>query len=135
MQPFFRHTSNGNFVFHKYYYTIFLYRYERGEYRSPYVLLDVSQFSLMGKFVSGPTIYRCIEFVTESQVLGTGARAWHTTMSAFLEIEGCEIVVFEKSMWRVVIDGHRILLDAHMDDLVIACANRRQPLTLSENFL
>ena len=47
-------------------------------------------------------------------------------MSAFLEREGCETVGFEKSMcqWRVVIDGHQILLGAHIDDFVIACANR-----------
>ena len=44
-------------------------------------------------------------------------------MSAFLEREGCETVGFEKSMWRVVIDDHRILLGAHIDDFVIACAN------------
>jgi len=44
-------------------------------------------------------------------------------MSPFLEKEGCETVGFEKSIWRVVIDGHRILLGAHIDDFVIACAN------------
>ena len=27
-------------------------------------------------------------------------------------------------MWRVVIDGHHILLGAHIDDFVIACANQ-----------
>jgi len=54
----------------------------------------------------------------------SAARAWHTTMSAFVEREGCEPVGFEKSMWRVVIDGHRIPLGAHIDDFVIACANR-----------
>ena len=46
----------------------------------------------------------------------SAARAWHTTMSADLEREGCETVGFEKSMWRVVIDGHWILLDAHIDN-------------------
>ena len=55
----------------------------------------------------------------------SAARAWHTTMSAFLQREGCETVGFEKSMWRVVIDGHQILLGAHIDDFVIACANRQ----------
>jgi len=50
----------------------------------------------------------------------SAACAWHTTMSAFLEREGCETVNFEKSMWRVVIDGHRILLGAHIDDFVMA---------------
>jgi len=41
-------------------------------------------------------------------------------MSAFLEREGCETVGFEKSMWRVVIDGQRILLGAHIDDVIIS---------------
>ena len=54
----------------------------------------------------------------------SAARAWHTTISAFLEREGCETVGFEKSMWRVVIDGHQILLGAHINDFVIVCANR-----------
>jgi len=45
-------------------------------------------------------------------------------MSAFLEREGCETVGFEKIMWRVVIDAHRILHGTHIDDFVIACANR-----------
>jgi len=45
-------------------------------------------------------------------------------MRAFLEREGYETLGFEKSMWRVVIDGHRILLGAHIDDFVIACANQ-----------
>jgi len=53
----------------------------------------------------------------------SAARAWHTRMSAFLEREGCETVGFEKSMRRVVIDGHLILLGAHIDDFVIACVN------------
>ena len=32
---------------------------------------------------------------------------------------------FEKSMWTVTIDGPRILLGAHIDDFVIACANQQ----------
>ena len=51
-------------------------------------------------------------------------RACHTTMSAFLEREGCETMAFEKNMYRVVIDGHPILRGAHIDDFVIVCANR-----------
>jgi len=50
----------------------------------------------------------------------SAARAWQTTMSAFLQREGCETVGFEKSMWKVTIDGHRILLGAHIDDFVLA---------------
>jgi len=54
----------------------------------------------------------------------SAARAWHTAMSTCLERKGCETVGLEKSMWRVVIDGHRILLGVHIDDFVIACANQ-----------
>jgi len=53
------------------------------------------------------------------------ARAWHTTIHAFLAKEGCAKVEFEKSMWTVTIDGARILLGANIDDFVIACANRQ----------
>jgi len=45
-------------------------------------------------------------------------------MSVFLAKEGRATVGFEKSMWTVTIDGARILLGAHIDDFVIACANR-----------
>jgi len=48
----------------------------------------------------------------------SAVRAWHTTMSAFLQREGCETVGFEKSMWKVTIDGHRILLGAQIDNFV-----------------
>jgi len=54
----------------------------------------------------------------------SAARAWHTTMSACLQHEGCETVGFEKSMRKVTIDGHLILLGAHIDDSDIACVNR-----------
>jgi len=46
-------------------------------------------------------------------------------MSAFLQREGCETVGFEYSMWKVAIDGSRILLGAHIDDFVLACTNRQ----------
>ena len=46
-------------------------------------------------------------------------------MSAFLAKEGCVTVGFEKSMCTVTIDGARILLGAHIDNFVIACANRQ----------
>ena len=46
-------------------------------------------------------------------------------MSAFLAKEGCATVEFEKNMLTVTIDGARILLGAHIDDFVIACANRK----------
>ena len=55
----------------------------------------------------------------------SAARTWHTTASAFLVKEGCTKVGFEKSMWTVTIDGVRILLGAHINDFVIACANQQ----------
>jgi len=55
----------------------------------------------------------------------SAARAWHTTMSAFLAKEGCATVGFVKSMWTVTIDGARILLGAHIDDFVISCVDRQ----------
>ena len=55
----------------------------------------------------------------------SAARAWHTTMSNFLAKEGCATVGFEKSMWTVMMDSARILLGDHIDDFVIACANRQ----------
>jgi len=45
--------------------------------------------------------------------------------SQVLEQEGCETVGFAKSMWQVVIDGHHILLGAHMNhfQVDITCTN------------
>ena len=54
----------------------------------------------------------------------SAARAWHKTMSAFLRREGCITAGFEKSMWTLELNGHRILLAAHIDDFVLACADR-----------
>jgi len=78
-------------------------------------------FSLLGCEEDSRYIYRLLRPLYG---MLSAARAWHTTMSAFVEREGCEPVVFEKSMWRVVIDSHRIPLGAHINDFVIACANR-----------
>ena len=49
----------------------------------------------------------------------------HHTMSAYLKSQGCTLVGFERSMWTVVKEGHVILLTAHIDDFIIACADRR----------
>jgi hypothetical protein len=51
-------------------------------------------------------------------------RAWFTTMSEFLKTEGCSKVGYEESMWQVTQNGHNIVLAAHIDDFVIACADR-----------
>jgi len=57
--------------------------------------------------------------------MSSAVRAWHTTMSDFLAKEGCATVGFEKSMWTVTIDSARILLGAHINDFVSACANQQ----------
>ena len=54
----------------------------------------------------------------------SAARAWFTTMSEFLQNEGCSKVGYEESMWQVTQNGHNIVLAAHIDDFVIACADR-----------
>ena len=54
----------------------------------------------------------------------SAARAWHHTMSAYLKSQGCKLVGFERSMWTVVKEGHVILITAHIDDFIIACADR-----------
>ena len=48
-------------------------------------------------------------------------------MSNFLAKEGCATVGFEKDMCARILKEHgaRILLGAHIDDFVIACANQQ----------
>jgi len=57
----------------------------------------------------------------------SAARAWHTTMSAFLAKKGYTTVGFEKDMCARILKEHgaRILVGAHIDNCVIACANRQ----------
>jgi hypothetical protein len=57
--------------------------------------------------------------------MASAARAWHHTMSSYLKSEGCTLVGFERNMWTVVKEGHVILITAHIDDFIIACADRR----------
>ncbi len=52
----------------------------------------------------------------------SAARAWLHTMRAYLKSQGCTLVGFERSMWTVVKEGH---ITAHIDDFIIACADRR----------
>jgi len=54
----------------------------------------------------------------------SAARAWHTTMSAYLKSQGCVLVGFERSMWCAKIDGHTLLITAHIDDFILACSDR-----------
>jgi hypothetical protein len=58
-------------------------------------------------------------------VMPSAARAGHHTMSAYLKSQGCKLVGFERSMWTVVKEGHIILITAHIDDFIIACADRK----------
>jgi hypothetical protein len=46
-------------------------------------------------------------------------------MSTYLKSQGCKLVGFERSMWTVVKEGHVILITAHIDDFIIACADRK----------
>ena len=83
---------------------------------------------IMGKFtsllllVSKKTRITCISCVDLYMVCP--ARLVHHTMSAYLKSQGCTLVGFERSMWTVVKEGHVILLTAHIDDFIIACADR-----------
>ena len=91
--------------------------------------VDISQAFVQGEVLSGDghngkvyisappgheedplDVYRLLKPLCE---MPSAARAWHTTMSAFFQREGCETVGFEKSMWQVTIDGHHILGYVH----------------------
>ena len=65
----------------------------------------------------------------------SAARAWHTTMSAYLKSQGCVLVGFERSMWRATINGHTLLIAAHIDDFILACADRDTLDTFRKNLL
>jgi hypothetical protein len=47
----------------------------------------------------------------------SAARAWFQTMSTFLKQEGK--VGYEESMWKTTVNGHDILLAAHIDDFLL----------------
>ena len=40
-------------------------------------------------------------------------------MSTFLKQEGCSKVGYEESMWKITVNGHDILLAAHIDDFLL----------------
>ena len=63
------------------------------------------------------------------------ARAWHTTMSAYLKSKGCAHVGFERSMWCVTIKRHTILIASHIDDFMLACADRAMLDTFRQGLL
>lgn len=55
------------------------------------------------------------------------ARCWHLTMSKWLKDEGFHTVGYEKSMWCIQKDGHKILMGSHIDDFII-CSTSREML-------
>jgi hypothetical protein len=80
-------------------------------------------------YISPPPGYtedNCYDYQLRRPLYGmpSAARAWHTTMSAYLKSQGCSRVGFERSMWCVTIAGHTLLIAAHIDDFILACADR-----------
>ena len=65
----------------------------------------------------------------------SAARAWRTTMSAYLKSQRCSLVGFERSMWYASIGGHTILIAAHIDDFIdfwpVLMERTRAPCTLT----
>ena len=51
-------------------------------------------------------------------------RAWFQTMSTVLQQEGCSKVGYEESMWKTTVNGHDILLTAHIDDFILVYRDR-----------
>jgi len=84
---------------------------------------NVYFFSPPGYEEDSPYMYRLF---MPLHSMPSAVRAWHTMISIFLEIEACETVGFEKSMWRVVVDRYRILFGTHIDDFAnsIRCAHQ-----------
>ena len=66
----------------------------------------------------------CYRLLKPLYGMPSAARAWFQTMSTFLKQEGCTKVGYEESMWKTTLNGHDILLAAHIDDFLIACRHR-----------
>ena len=55
----------------------------------------------------------------------TSSRAWHKTMSAFVEQQGFKTVGFENSVWcHHDANGEKIMVGSHIDDFCICGTNR-----------
>jgi hypothetical protein len=54
----------------------------------------------------------------------SAARAWFTTVSEFLKTEACTKFGYVECMCQEQQNGHTIILKAHIDDFVIAYADR-----------
>ena len=66
----------------------------------------------------------CYRLLKPLYGMPSAARAWFQTMSTFLKQEGCSKVGYEESMWKTNVNGHDILLAAHIDDFLLACRDR-----------
>ena len=61
----------------------------------------------------------CYRLLKPLYDIPSAARAWFQTMSTFLKQEGCSKVDYEESMWKTTVNGHDILLAAHIDDFLL----------------
>jgi hypothetical protein len=66
----------------------------------------------------------CYRLLKPLYGMPSAARPWFQTMSTFLKQEGCSKVGYEESMWKTTVNGHDILLAAHIDDFILACRDR-----------
>jgi hypothetical protein len=64
----------------------------------------------------------CYRLLKPLYGMPSAARAWFQTMSTFLKQEGCSKVGSEESMWKTTVNGHDILLAAHIDDFILRAA-------------
>jgi hypothetical protein len=56
-------------------------------------------------------------------------------MSVHLKSQGCADVGFERSIWCVTIHCHSILIAVHIDDFMLACADRATLGTFRQGLL
>ena len=80
-------------------------------------------------YISAPPGYPedpeyCYRLLKPLYGMPSAARAWFQTMSTFLKQEGCSKVGYEESMWKTTVNGHDILLAAHIDDFLLVYRDR-----------
>jgi hypothetical protein len=70
-------------------------------------------------FPEDPTY--CYRLLKPLNGMSSEVRAWFQTMRTFLKQESCSKVGYEESMWKTTVNGHDILLSAHIDDFLLPC--------------
>ncbi len=60
----------------------------------------------------------CYRLLKSLYDMSSVAHAWFQTMSSFLKQEDCSKVGYE-GMWKTTVNGHDILLAAHIDDFLL----------------